>query len=96
MFYTIFILVLTIIAASRKHTGVWKSSVADAPFFTPGAAHSIPPVTSQPASAPAGSYAQNSAGAGGYSPQPIVHSASASQGGIGPTSVQAGTVHESV
>ncbi|KAJ6538942.1 hypothetical protein B0H19DRAFT_334028 [Mycena capillaripes] len=97
--YTILILVLTLIAASRKHTGVWKSSVADAPFFTPGAAPAIPPVasqpvTSQPESAPAGSYNPNSVGAGGYSPQPIVHSASASQGGTGgPASVQAGTVH---
>ncbi|KAJ7499323.1 hypothetical protein FB451DRAFT_954409, partial [Mycena latifolia] len=35
MTYTTLILVLTIIASARKHTGVWKSSVADAPFFTP-------------------------------------------------------------
>ncbi|KAJ7162610.1 hypothetical protein C8R43DRAFT_947114 [Mycena crocata] len=88
MVYTILILVLTIIASTRKHTGVWKSSVAEAPFFTPGAAPAIPPVTSQPSSAPAGSY--------GASAQPVSHSAAPSQGGTGPSSVQAGTVHHSV
>jgi len=95
--YTIFILILTIIAASRKHAGVWKSSVTTAPFFTPGAATTAPPVTSQPASAPAGSYGNPSTvNAGGYEPQPISHGTAASQGGTGPASVQAGTVHQTV
>ncbi|KAJ7667618.1 hypothetical protein DFH06DRAFT_223153 [Mycena polygramma] len=93
MFYTILILVLSIIAASRKHS-VWKSSVAEAPFFQ--GSNVTPPSASQhhsvPASVPAGSHDPNS-GAGGYAPQPHGHGASASQGGTGPASVQAGTVH---
>ncbi|KAJ6510230.1 hypothetical protein C8R47DRAFT_788235 [Mycena vitilis] len=102
MFYTILILVLSIIAASRKHA-VWKSSVAEAPFFQGGGgpgSHVAPPTApsasqhhSVPASVPAGSYDPHSAGAGGYAPQPHGHNASASQGGTGPASVQAGTVH---
>ncbi|KAJ7477134.1 hypothetical protein B0H11DRAFT_2029855 [Mycena galericulata] len=92
MVYTILILVLAIIASTRKHTGVWKSSVAEAPFFTPGAAPAIPPVTSQPASAPAGSY--GSPAAGGYNAQPISHGTMASQDETGPASVQAGTVYQ--
>ncbi|KAJ7122834.1 hypothetical protein C8R44DRAFT_735478 [Mycena epipterygia] len=91
MAYTILILVLTIIASSRKHAGVWKSSVADAPFFTPGAAPAVPPATSQtsqPATATAGSYG------GGYSTQHTTAAhTTASPGGTGPASVQAGTVH---
>ncbi|KAJ7179507.1 hypothetical protein C8R46DRAFT_642643 [Mycena filopes] len=92
MIYTIFILVLAITAASRKHTGVWKSSVADAPFFTPGNESSIPPVTSQPESAPAGSlgHGPHSVSTGGYEAQHITTGA----GGTGPASVQAGTVHQ--
>ncbi|KAJ7265832.1 hypothetical protein B0H12DRAFT_1099718, partial [Mycena haematopus] len=46
--YTILILILSIIAHSRQHTGVWKSSVAEAPFFTPSAAPAIPLATAQP------------------------------------------------
>jgi hypothetical protein len=83
MAYTILILVLTLIATTRKHTGVWKSSVADAPFFTAGAS------TAQPTSAQAGSYGQS----GGYTTQPVTHQTT---GGTGPASVQAGTVHHSV
>ncbi|KAJ7047760.1 hypothetical protein C8F04DRAFT_21117 [Mycena alexandri] len=92
MIYTIFILVLTITAVTRKHTGVWRSSVADAPFFTPGTEPTIPPVTSQPASAPAGSlgHAPHSVGTGGYEAQHITTEA----GGTGPASVQAGAVHQ--
>ncbi|KAF7330772.1 hypothetical protein MVEN_02416100 [Mycena venus] len=96
MFYTLLILVLSIIAHSRQHTGVWKSSVAQAPFFTPSAAPAIPPVTSQTDAAPPASYGPSTVSPGspgGYEAQHIVHSASASQGGTGPASVQAGTVH---
>ncbi|KAJ7762830.1 hypothetical protein DFH07DRAFT_956731 [Mycena maculata] len=96
--YTILILVLSIIASTRKHTGVWKSSVAEAPFFTPGAAPAIPPVTSQPASASAGSYGNPTpANAGGYEAQPFSYGGTTSPGGTaGPASVQAGTVHMTV
>ncbi|KAJ6567271.1 hypothetical protein DFH09DRAFT_456116 [Mycena vulgaris] len=95
--YTVLILVLSIIASSRKHTGVWKSSVAEAPFFTPGAAApAIPLATSQHAT----SYAPTSIGAaGGYTPEPISHNmtgGTTGTGGTGPASVQAGTVHHSV
>jgi len=76
MGYTILILVLSLIAHSRQHTGVWKSSVAQAPFFAPSAAPAIPPVTSQPAAAPAASYGPSTVGPGGYEAQHIVHSAS--------------------
>ncbi|KAJ6516289.1 hypothetical protein C8R45DRAFT_239212 [Mycena sanguinolenta] len=96
MAYTIFIFVLTIIAQTRKHTGVWRSSVAEAPFFTPGAAPAIPPATSQAIDAPAASYGPTTVSPGGYETQHVVHSANASQGGTGPASVQAGTVHQTV
>ncbi|KAF7354960.1 hypothetical protein MSAN_01411100 [Mycena sanguinolenta] len=82
MAYTIFVLVLAIIAQTRQHTGVWSSSVATAPFFTPGAASA--PTTSQPVDAPAASYGPSTVSAGGYETQHVVHSASASQGGTGP------------
>ncbi|KAJ7367895.1 hypothetical protein DFH08DRAFT_1070694 [Mycena albidolilacea] len=95
--YTILILVLSLIAHSRQHTGVWKSSVAQAPFFTPSAAPAIPPATSQPEAAPAVSYGPSTVSPGGYEAPQTVHSGGAvSHGGTGPASVQAGTVHESV
>ncbi|KAJ7493104.1 hypothetical protein B0H11DRAFT_2007240, partial [Mycena galericulata] len=80
MAYTTLILILTLIAATRKHSGVWKSSVADAPFFTPGAASTG---TAGQTSAPMGPYGgSGSANVGGYYP-----------GETGPASVTAGTVH---
>ncbi|KAJ6627427.1 hypothetical protein B0H10DRAFT_385806 [Mycena sp. CBHHK59/15] len=94
MVYTILLLVLSIIAASRKHSQVWKSTVAEAPFFAPSAA--VPPVTSQPVSAQAGSYGPAAVTGGSYGGYPVSHTTGASEGGIGPASVQAGTVHHSV
>ncbi|KAJ7229058.1 hypothetical protein GGX14DRAFT_555099 [Mycena pura] len=94
MFYTILISTLATIAHARKHSGVWMSSVGEAPFFTPSAATAIPPV--QPAAAPAGLYGPNgNAASGAYEPQ---YGYGVSEGGkaAGPTSVQAGTVHQSV
>ncbi|KAJ7067922.1 hypothetical protein C8F01DRAFT_1246479 [Mycena amicta] len=97
MAYTIFILVLTVIAQTRKHSGVWLTSVSEAPFFTRNEPE-IPPVTSQPAGTTAGSYSLNPVQAGGYNVEPYesqpIHSAAASEGGTGPASVQAGTVHQ--
>ncbi|KAJ7646139.1 hypothetical protein B0H17DRAFT_1098221 [Mycena rosella] len=93
MAYTVLILVLSIIASARKHTGVWRASVADAPFFTPGAAPAIPPVTSQHAATPSGTYG------GGYTTQPYTAqpiTQHTTGGTTGPASVQAGTVHQSV
>ncbi|KAJ6631873.1 hypothetical protein B0H10DRAFT_1771114, partial [Mycena sp. CBHHK59/15] len=40
-FYTTALLVLSGVAASRKHAGVWKASVATAPFFAPPAAQGV-------------------------------------------------------
>ncbi|KAJ7607589.1 hypothetical protein FB45DRAFT_936599 [Roridomyces roridus] len=82
--YTVLILILSVVALNRGHQGVWNSSVAEAPFFSPGAAST------------AGGYAgkaemggmqteayggAHTVGAGGY------------DAGAEPASVQAGTVH---
>ncbi|KAJ6528745.1 hypothetical protein DFH09DRAFT_1185637 [Mycena vulgaris] len=50
MVYTFTLLIMSLAAASRKHTGVWQSSVADAPFFAAG------PASSAPASSAPGAY----------------------------------------
>ncbi|KAJ7087230.1 hypothetical protein B0H15DRAFT_303966 [Mycena belliarum] len=87
--YTTLILVLTIIAASRKHAGVWKSSVGNAPFFTQGKGPAA-----QPTSAPAGSTADGGYTTQPYTAQPVTqHTTGGTMGGTGPASVQAGTVH---
>ncbi|KAF8211543.1 hypothetical protein K438DRAFT_1958637 [Mycena galopus ATCC 62051] len=86
--YTILILVLSIIAHNRQHTGVWKSSVRDAPFFTPAAAPVNP--TFQPADAAGVSYSLTQFNVGGYKYEAphVVHSMSGSQSGeTGPASV---------
>ncbi|KAF7331725.1 hypothetical protein MKEN_00052300 [Mycena kentingensis (nom. inval.)] len=76
MAYTGLILVLTLIAQSRKHQGVWLGSVAEAPFFTPNNNESsIPPVTTQTTGTAPGSYSMNPVQQGGtynveaYQPQ---------------------------
>ncbi|KAK7061370.1 MBOAT, membrane-bound O-acyltransferase family-domain-containing protein [Favolaschia claudopus] len=84
MAYTILILVLSIIAHSRQHTGVWRSSVAEAPFFTPGAGPAIPPTTSQPETAQPASYGPSTVSAGGYETQHTAHHLNTSEGGTGP------------
>ncbi|KAJ7463989.1 hypothetical protein FB451DRAFT_1264392 [Mycena latifolia] len=45
MVYTGTLLTLSLAAASRKHTGVWQSSVAEAPFFAPASPLSVPTST---------------------------------------------------
>jgi hypothetical protein len=36
------LLIMSLIAASRKHTNVWTSSVANAPFSAPAPTSSVP------------------------------------------------------
>ncbi|KAF7313476.1 hypothetical protein HMN09_00503500 [Mycena chlorophos] len=90
MAYTIFVLVLTLIATSRKHTGVWTTSVGEAPFFQPGNNSEIPP-TSQAAGTAPGSYSLNPVQANGYNTEPYqpttIHNTGASEGGTGPSNL---------
>ncbi|KAJ7314300.1 hypothetical protein DFH08DRAFT_895916 [Mycena albidolilacea] len=79
MGYTGLLTVLSLIAANRKHTGVWTSSVANAPFDQP--AHTP--------SAPGGSYGGETTqvgGTGGVGGHPAAYENTSG-------SVQAGTVH---
>jgi hypothetical protein len=79
MGYTGLLLVLSLIAANRKHTGVWTSSVANAPFDQPAHTPSVP----------GGSYGGETTQVGGTEGV-VVHPA-AYENTSG--SVQAGTVH---
>ncbi|KAJ7753538.1 hypothetical protein B0H16DRAFT_1544455 [Mycena metata] len=77
------LLVLSLAAASRKHTGVWTSSVADAPFGAPAPAVDLAPMSTSHGGQVGGTASGGQVGGVGG------HTAGYSAG----NSVQAGTVH---
>ncbi|KAF7362814.1 hypothetical protein MVEN_00631200 [Mycena venus] len=84
MGYTGMLLVLSLIAASRKHTNVWTSSVANAPFSAPASANTSVPMSY---TAGTGGTGGHTGGIGGHTGgQPAAYNNTSG-------SVQAGTVH---